>query len=263
MISEVIFTEYNIAVPEFFIKFIGDELGKRDLTGLTNGRIQAIYPSGEHPFVQLTGVALSSGGQGVNFAGILPAISVVESDENEENTTLGQGIKYPMIINQTFLDLLASDYGTMEMRVADGLITNKQISDMQGMINNHTEVNGEIEEFWMRESIFVSLWAENLQDRQIIGRLLRSIVFNMRKSMIAKRVVDITIRISKGLVNFNFARVLHGMEMEISFRNIFKNVTVKDEKIIDKTMPVYSVGKFKSIDDTTKVNISTGVIEDI
>ena len=170
------YTEWGVGVPEWFIQRIGEEFAKYDLAGATNGRIQGIIPTGEHPLVQLTG-QIFGGGQ-PSFAGLLPAVSVIESDENDENTYMGQGLGQYKAITQEFMDALKTDYPTMNSRINEGLITDKQISDIeQHIANNGGQALVQSREFRVREAVFISLWAHNLQERQIIGRILRSILY--------------------------------------------------------------------------------------
>jgi hypothetical protein len=236
------YTEYTLAVPDYFLNYLSQELIKRDISGLTAGRIQGIIPTSEHPMVQLTGAVLSGKSQ-PDFAGILPAISVVEADETEESTTVSHGSRGWVAINQQFIDDLKAAYPTMKDRVPEGLVTDSQLDTMGQTVSNlGGDILGEVHEYWQRESVFISLWAHNLQERQVLGRLLRSIVYKMRLDMTSRGVVDITIRISKGLVNFNFGRVLYGMEIEITFLNKFTNMDVLNERVLDTSLPVVTIG---------------------
>jgi hypothetical protein len=252
------FTDYAIAVPEFFIDYIGEELGKRDLNGLTAGRIKSLYPSGEHPLVALTGNLLS--GSKPNFSGLLPAISVIEADENEENTTVGHGKRENQILNQSFVDDFKNLYPDLTERSKEGLLTNEQLDLIAEHIRKQSsdpnnepydgEAFTEVQTFWQRENVFVSLWAHNLQERQVLGKLLRSIVYDMRIPLIGRGVIDASIRISKGLVNFNFGRILYGLEVELNFLNKFNNYTVLTQPVLDTDLPVVVIGRFKGVGES-------------
>jgi len=247
------YTDYLIFSPDFFIDYISTEIHDRDISGLTNGRVSAINVTGEHPMVQLVGSIMSTGDP--NFAGLLPSISVTESDENEENTTIGHGLREYESVDQTWVDNIKNNYPKLRDRTREGIITDKQIQAIETALTNSTEgkLITEVRQFYERQSVFISLWTHNIHERQIIGGLLRSILYDLRLEMIEKKLRDISIKTSKGLVNFNFGRVLYGQESEISYMSSFRNFTVYDEEEIDHDLAVK--GEFttiNSLDETYK-----------
>lgn len=239
------YTEYLLSSPDFFIEYIQEALGLRDLHGLTNKRIEAITVKGEHPLAMIAGEVLNAAGRAgasVNMAGFLPAVSVVEGAENEESTTMGGGRRGNFLMNMQVVTAIRA-YTDMKVRMAEGLITDAQLGLIEAALRQQAaDLNialadacliAEVEGFWQREEVLVSLWTHNIQERQIIGRVLRSIVYRMRRAMRARRVVDISMRTEKGLVNFNFGRTLHGQETPISFLNHFWTVTVTSDRPMD------------------------------
>lgn len=221
------FTDYLVRTPDFFVQSIQDGLTARDLPGITGDRIQRIEVTSEHPFVQLVGQVLVAGAP--QTAGLIPAISVTEGDETEEATTIGQGQRTVSVMTDGKLTALKA-YGSVKNRNRDGVISAAQILAIETALT--TKPDGllmEVSEFYERESVNVSLWTHSVQERQVLGAVLRSIVYDMRKSMIAKKLHDISIRTAKGLVNFNFGKLLYGEEIEITYMNGFRIFTVSDD----------------------------------
>lgn len=222
------YTDYYIESPDWFIKHIQNEINLRNITGLTNGRVSNVNVSGEHP---LASIAVSTiTGTSVDWSGILPAISVVEGNSDEEVTTIGQGFRGYKNFLQSDLDNLVTRYATMKERKSDGLITDLQIQLLQESLKNMP--NGlwcETREFREREELFIGVWAHNLEEKKIIGNLVRSIIYDMRLAMIEKGLDDINVRTTKGLVNFNFGKMLYGQESVITFLNGFRNIVVNDD----------------------------------
>jgi hypothetical protein len=235
------YTDYVVNTPNWFIKYIKDSLKGRDIPGLTGGIIQGIRVSGTHPLVQLTATFLEQGGSELNVQGLLPAITVIENDvvEEEDIRTFGYNERPMIEIDQAYVDKIKAM--PMETRIQEGLISDKQLQSIEAAINNsETGKLGALQDGHMeREDIMISLWTNTLQDRQIIGKLLKSIVYHMRKAMVARGLKDISIRTANGLVNMNFGQTLHGMEIIVRYLNTMHNITVLDtepsklDKVLD------------------------------
>ena len=178
------YTDFLVFSPDWFIDFIQGELDGRDLPGLTNDRIKTTTVSGEHPLVSLVGSIFTDGTP--NFSGRLPAISVMDSEETEDGTTIGQGKRAYNVMDQTLLDAISSKQ--IKERYFDGLISDDQIQTIQTAIDAETnnQLLLEVEEFYQRESVFVSLWAHSKQELNIIGSLLRSILYEMKKARLCR-----------------------------------------------------------------------------
>ncbi len=219
--------DYKVFSPDYFINYIQGELAKRDLAGLSNGKVEAIKVSGDHPLVTLLASALQGGTP--RFEGLLPAISVVGSDEPEEGTTIGQGIRPYTVMTQAKLDLLSSV--PIATRYLEGLITDNQIATIQAAITAQAghQLRMGVDEFYQPEKIFVSLWTHTLQECNILGKILTSILYAMRKDMLAKHLINIKQRTDIGLRNTNFGRILYGQETAIDYRNTVRNFTVYDD----------------------------------
>lgn len=229
------FTDYAVNTPNFFLDFITTEIKKRDLKGLTGGRVAGASISGSHPLVCLTEAVLASGSTEIDFSSIIPGISVIENEENEDYTTIGDGKRVDIIITQRFIDDCRAV--PQKERVQDGLISDYQLQiieqHLQNTISQSPDGNGyliaEMEGFYLRENMFVSVWTHSVDERNAIGNVMRSILFDMKKAMRAADLKDTQIRTDKGLVNTNFGRILHGQESSINYINFFHNITVYDE----------------------------------
>lgn len=233
------FTDYIVYSPDWFIDFLQEELNKRDLRGLTNNRINYIKVTGEHPLVSIVNSIIQNGN--TNTSNILPAISVVESDETEENTTVGEGLRSYEFLNKEGIEIYKEK--PMKDRIYDGLITDSQIETLENAIceSPNGKLLIETHEFYQHESIFLSLWAHNIQEKNIIGNLLRSIAYDMRKTMLNTGLIEVKVKTSKGLVNTNFGRVIYGQESEIEYRNTIRNYTVYSDYDINE---IHVVGNF-------------------
>lgn len=243
------YTDYFISHPEYFIEHIQNEINLRDVYNISNKRFPSITVTGEHPLVALVGSILATQGT-ANFSGLLPSIAVIEGDDAEEITTVGQGKRETSYIDQPWIDQLKTELSAMKDRSLEGLLTDIQIQAIETALVATTtgKLKLEIDQFHERQSVFVSLWAHNRHERTLMGNLLRSVLYDMKKDMISKRLSDISIRTSKGLVNFNFGRILYGQESEISYLNSFKNYTVIDEEALDEgdSFEVDTEGKYKA-----------------
>lgn len=226
------YTCYYINTPNFLIKYIQNELALRDIPGLTNNIIGGVRVTGTHPLVKLTGAMLSTGGGNPNFSGILPAVAVIETNEVEEVGTFNYGERSPFVIDQQWVTEFKVSHSDVKKRMEDGLLTDKQLL----LIENAVSTNPVIalkKQIWLNESNIISVWCETLSDRQIIGDLVKSIVFDMRSAMRDKGIRDISVKIDNGLVNMNFGRTIHGMEISIDFTNTLENIIVTDEIPLD------------------------------
>jgi len=239
-VAEIVkFTDYLVYSPQWFIRYLKNEIAKRDIGGVTASRIMTINVTVEHPLVQAMGRALS--GASDVFAGLLPSICVTEGDENEEGTPIGQGQKEYGYFSQSDIDNQKTNFPMMEDRVMEGIITDTQLSTLQSAISvsPSKKLPMSIERFWVREEITVGLWAHSIQERQILGMVLRSILFDMKKAMIGKGLTDISIRTAKGLVNQNFGKQIFGQETFFSLLNKFWNYTVFDSPELPTQVDVH------------------------
>lgn len=230
-------TDYSIKNPDWFVAYLQTEINRRDIRGITAGRIPAISVAGEHPFVRLVQRALPEASfSKVDFSGILPAVSAIPGAENEsEARTIGQGLRSVSKTTRENIETMASVSGND--RVQHGLVSDGQIERLRTAIEGRDYLLTETWSWFIEDTVFVSIWAETVQVIGILEALMRSIVYKMRMSIVAglpdgnRLPGDIRIRLDRGLVNTDFGRVLHGAEYEINFKNYFRNMTFFAESL--------------------------------
>ncbi len=225
------FTDYGVNMPDWLIDFIQREVLLRDVRGLTNDVITALNISGEHPLVQLTASYLDATSGKLDISGFLPAVSVVEGDENEDPLTLGNGYSNIFNINQAWITAKRLEFPDPEETLQDGQLTEKQLSQIETFLgtlpSGQQTVYAVVDGFFLQTNLMVGVWAQTVQERGIIGNLVRSILFDARKYLSAERKIkDIHFKTAKGLVNTNFGTILLGQETTVDFINYFHNITV-------------------------------------
>ncbi len=230
-------TDYRILNPDFFIDHIQNEINKRDLPGLTGSKIKGLHITGEHPLVSLTSSILQNNEANM---GLIPAISVMADNEDEEGkaNVLGHGLRGYDQLNQAWLDDI-STYGQMQNRYKDGLITDSQIATIQTALETYGQLPIKVEEYFLRDGVIISLWTHSTQELQILSSLLRSIIYDMKHEMLNKGLTDLAIRTDRGLVNYNFGKMLFGQETSIGFMNGFRNFSVLGEEPLPEDVNVY------------------------
>jgi hypothetical protein len=232
------FTDYGVNMPDWLIDFIEREVRKRNVRGLTNNVITKLVISGEHPLVQLTAALLDATSGSIDISGFLPAVSVVEGDENEEPVTLGHGFSNILNIDQAWIDQYRIDFPDQEIALQDGQLTTQQLLEMETFLatleTGKQTVYAIIDGFFLQTNLMVGVWCQTVQERTIIGNLVRSILFDARKYLSAERgIKDIHYKTAKGLVNTNFGTILLGQETTMDFINYFHNITVTKDIPLD------------------------------
>jgi hypothetical protein len=238
------FTDFNIDSPNWFINVLKEEFSLRDLKGISNNRFEHISISGQHPFIQLVNDLLENENS-VKNTSILPCISVSENDENQEIVTIGEGFRGVKLIDTDILNYIEANYSDYKKRNKEGILTNNQIETIRTYINSGKKLKMLVYEYFLRTSVFVSLWTNTYEEYQILSKILRSILYDVRLKMISRKAVDISITSNKGLVNTNFGKIIYGQETEIQFLNGFRNYIVTDEEFLEN-FDVITSGNYKN-----------------
>jgi hypothetical protein len=238
------FTDFNIDSPNWFINVLKEEFSLRDLKGISNNRFEHISISGQHPFIQLVNDLLENENF-VKNTSILPCISVSENDENQEIVTIGEGFRGVKLIDTNILNYIETNYSDYKKRNKEGILTNNQIETIRTYINSGKKLKMLVYEYFLRTSVFVSLWTNTYEEYQILSKILRSILYDIRLKMISRKAVDISITSNKGLVNTNFGKIIYGQETEIQFLNGFRNYVVTDEEFLEN-FDVITSGNYKN-----------------
>lgn len=230
MFNPVKFTSYDIWNTEYYIELLNQEFAFRDLKEISNGRIEGIKAVKEHPLIQMVGAVLSSGGES-NLVGILPSIGVVEGDADHTIDRVGETTGKYLIWGQPEINQLKTGLENLEESQREGIISKTQIQNLENILAKNNALKVQIVTGFQQETIFISLWCNTLEERQLISKVLRSIIYDLRDQMTKDGIKNINLRTSKGLTNMNFGRVIYGEETELTFFSKFHNYTIIDEPV--------------------------------
>jgi hypothetical protein len=238
------YSDYEVHSIEFFIEKIQAELVFRDLKGLTNEKVQKINVTKQHPLVALMAAQLRSNpADDVLRSGLLPAISVTPGNVKDEDTLgLGSGSG---IVNAAFIANLQSFQSeTDKNRLDSGMITSDQIDLIVAAYNAQDAGNVlyTVNTWRKHETINISSWGSNPDIDFLISNLLDSILKEIQVGFMGDNspIVDLQFNVSKGLTNFNYGRVLHGTEYNLTFLNTFHNYTIVTETKISEHDPDFT-----------------------
>ncbi len=246
------FTDYDVLMPDWLINFIQFEMPKRDIRGLTNDVITKVVVSGEHPLVQIAASAFDPKSGKTDIAGLLPAISVIEGDENEDPITLGNGYSNTFNIDQVWLDAHRLRFPNQKDAIQDGLFTEKQVFQIETYLGTLPEekqvVAAVVDGYFSKSNLMVGLWVQSIFERAIIGRALRSVLYDARKYVSAERgVKDIHFKTAKGIVSKIYNMILYGQETTIDYTDVFHNITVTKNIPFDVLVDLTSDGAVVAI----------------
>lgn len=231
------FSDYTIQSIEFFIDSIERELLLRDLSGLTNGHVEIIPVSKEHPIATLMASQLSAQRDGpIEQANIIPGIGVTPGSQTDEIFTLGQSPKTE-VIDDTFIDTLKEwNNKTDKVIQQDVLITKKQIETIIGEYKRTATggMRAQINEWQRPEQIAVSVWSNTADVDVLLGTLMDSIMATIQVGTLGdnSNIRNMKCGITKGLTNFNFGRVLYGSEYALTFTNKYNNYTIFTDDVV-------------------------------
>lgn len=232
------YSDYIIQSIEFFKTSIKTELDFRDISGLTDGQIEMINVSKQHPIVTMMANKLGeTRSSDLQRSNILPAISVTPANPTDTGFTLGAGLQL-FALDEEFIDGLKETYAKTDKLIqADGLITKKQIDLILGAYKKSGagNVKCRINEWRKNEEINVSLWSETPDVDILLGNLLDSILVEIQNGFMGdnSKIKNMAIKTTKGLTNFNFGRVLFGTEYSLTFLNTYNNYTIYVETKIE------------------------------
>jgi|WetSurMetagenome_2_1015567.scaffolds.fasta_scaffold01018_7 hypothetical protein len=231
------YSDYAINSIDYFRTKIADELILRDLPGLTDGRIDIINVSKQHPIVTMM-INKLAGRDETERSGIVPAISVTPSNPTNEGFTLGQGFK-PEVVNDAFIAILQTFAGMTDENIQkELLITKTQIGTIIAAYRKLGAGNVlvQVHEWRKNEEINISVWSETPDMDILLGNLIDSIMADIETGFAGdnSKIKKMQYNVVKGLVNFNFGRVLFGTEYSLTFLNTYNNYTIYgDAKIND------------------------------
>jgi len=233
------FSDYAIQSIEFFIESIESELSQRDLKGLFNNKIEIINVTKQHPLATLMAAQLSEQRNADNLrSNIIPAISVTPGTFGEDGFTLGQSYK-PSVVDDDFIDDLKfylDEDMTKKDILRNLLITEDQINTIISEYRR-TPAGGmrvQQNEWQKNEEINISVWSDTADIDIILGTLMDSIMAFIQVGFVGdnSKIRNMKLRITKGLTNFNFGRVLYGSEYNLTFTNIYNNFAIYTDDVV-------------------------------
>ncbi len=242
------YSDYSIQSIEYFITEIENGLAGRDLAGLTAfttlqgetvSRIEKINITKQHPLVSFM---LTQLGEARNAdllrTGILPAISVIPGSIGEEGNTIGQSF-HTESVDDSFIAIL-KDYSlqTQKQILKNCLLTKDQINDIISAYRkaNTSKLYAQVHQWRKNEEVNVSLWSDNADTDILVSNILDSIMADIQVGFAGDNspILNFKYRITKGLTNFNFGRILFGSEYSLTFTNTYNNYTIYSEEKISE-----------------------------
>lgn len=240
------YSDYAIQSVEYFIDAIEAALGTRDLKGLTSfvtadnetkSRIEKINVTKQHPLVSFMMNSLSDVKTAdVLRTGLLPAISVMPGNISDGGLTLGQGLQTETVDDAFITALKVFLPKTKKETLRDLIITTDQINLIIAAYRKAAAgmIRAEIHQWRKDEEINVSAWTDNADTDILIGSLLDSIFADIQMGFAGDNspIMNFKYKITKGLTNFNFGRILFGTEYSLTFTNTYNNYTIYSDDVI-------------------------------
>lgn len=240
------YSDYAIQSIEYFIDLIESAFEMRDLKGLTSfktidgeskSRIEKINVLKQHPLVSFMLNQLSEiKNADMLRSNMLPAVSVIPGNIGEEGVTVGQGFQ-PEIVDDDFITELKYYLDKTNKEILrDLIITKDQINLIVSAYRKAggNKIMAQIHQYRKSEEINISAWSDNADTDILIGNVLDSIVSDIQVGFAGDNspILNFKYKITKGLTNFNFGRILFGTEYSLTFTNTYNNYTIYSEENI-------------------------------
>jgi hypothetical protein len=231
------YSDYAIQSIEYFLTKIESEIVLRDIKSLTNGKVEKVNVTKQHPLVTLMAAQLiDNRSLDVTRSSIIPAISVTPADITDEGFTLGQSYQ-PEIVDDTWITTYKSYLSlTNKQLQEDGLITHTQINAILAAYKRCVagQMRVQIHEWRKNEEINISIYSDTPDIDILFGNLMDSILADIQVGFVGDNspLQSFRYRCTKGLTNFNFGRILFGTEYNITFMNTYNNYTIYTDDVI-------------------------------
>jgi hypothetical protein len=237
------YSDYAIQSVEYFIDAIEAAFEERDLKGLTSyvgmdgeakSRIEKINVTKQHPLVSFMLTQLSeTRNADLLRSSMLPAVSVMPGNISDGGLTLGQGLQTEIIDDAFITELKVYLDKNKKETLRDLIITKDQINLIIAAYRRADagSVLAQIHQWRKDEEINVSAWSDNADTDILIGNLLDSIFADIQMGFAGDNspIINFKYKITKGLTNFNFGRILFGTEYSLTFTNTYNNYTIYSE----------------------------------
>ena len=231
------YSDYIIQSVEFFLTNLTSELAYRDIQGLSNGTIDLIVPTKQHPLATLMASQLSESRDSNPLeTGLLPAISVTPGNMSIEGFTMGQSFKSE-VVDDDFIDVLKAFLAKTNKQIQeDVLITPSQIEEIISTYNRYAagKVRVQSNEWHKKEEINLSVWSDSPDIDILLGHLVDSMLATIQVGFAGDNspIRNFSYSINKGLTNFNFGRVLFGSEFNLTFLNSYRNYIIYTDEVL-------------------------------
>lgn len=231
------YSDYILHSIPYFIGKIEDELVIRDIKGIFNDKIQMINVTKQHPLVTLMASQLQENRSlDAIRSGVLPAISVTPSNPVEDGFTLGQGFQ-TKLVDDNFIDNLKTILNmTMKDRIQEGILTNTQIETILATYKRSTAgaMRAQINEWRKNEEINISIWSDSVDIDDILSSLIESMLADVQVGFAGdeSQVRNMKWKVTRGLTNFNYGKVIFGSEYSLTFLNTYNNYTIYSDDVV-------------------------------
>lgn len=231
------FSDYVIQSIEYVIDMLETELAYRDLPGLTNNKIEKIAITKQHPLASLMAASLQDNVKADSLrASLIPAIAVTPGSPTDMGFNLANSYTPEVIDSAWITNLRSYQSKTLREIQADVLITQKQIDLILAAYRKAAAGGLKLQknQFSKNEEINISVWSDTPDVDILLGNLMDSILAGMQTGMIGddSPFRNLQYKMTKGLTNFNFGRVLFGTEYSLTFFNIFYHYIVFTDDVI-------------------------------
>jgi len=239
------YSDYALDSINFFIDTIQEEIAFRDISGLTNNKVELIKVTKQHPLVTLMAAQLQENRNlDAVRAGILPAISVTPGNPVEEGFTLGQGLKTELV-DDAFIEILKDFLNMTDKEIhAEVLLSRAQIELILGEYRRNpaytvdgrtvSPIRAQVHEWHKNEEINISVWNETPDMDIRICNVMDSLLADLQVGFVGddSKISNMKWKPTKGLTNFNFGRVIFGTEYNVTFMNTYNNYTIYSDEVL-------------------------------
>ena len=243
MTDIVKYSDYAINTVNYFADLLETAVNYRDIKGLSNGQIDFIVVTKEHPLVTMMATKLGeSRNADLLRSNLLPAIAVTPGSADPQDFGFGLS-QSDRIITDADITEYKRLYNLPDNKSLQtlGLISKDQLSTI---MSAYKRLNGSImkchsSQWGRNEEVNVSCWSETPDVDCLMDNVVNSVLADIRAKMPGDNspLRNMKFKTTRGLTNFNFGRVLYGSEYSLTFLNIYNNYSIYvEQSITDVTL---------------------------
>lgn len=224
------FSDYRIQPIEYFITALTTSFAARNIKSLTNGKVEVINISKQHPLAILMQALVQGDDVTILRSSLIPAISIIPGDQNEGGFTFNQSFHSEIIDDNFIEDLEIYLTKTNKQILESAALTKDQVNTIVDAYEEAEENSliCDIHEWRKSEIINISIWSDTPDIDNLFSILLDSILADMQVGQLGDNslIQNMSYRAARGLTNFNFGRILFGSEYILTYTNTYKNYTI-------------------------------------